>query len=67
MIPIEQQIIDLIRAKVDYYYSEAMEAEKLHDKKGETYCFSKFDAAMIILEEVEELVDQQENNEYEAE
>jgi len=66
MNPIEQQIIDLIRAKVDYYYSEAMEAEKLNDKKGETCCLWKFDAAMIILEEVEELVDQQKNNEDEA-
>ena len=63
MNPIEQQIIDLIRAKAEEHYSEYMEMRKAFgsEDKGARHSASQWNAVSTILEKVEELVNQQNN------
>ena len=68
MKPIEQQIIDLIRAKADDHYSEYMEMRQAFgpEDRGARHSSAQWNAVSTILEKVEELVEQQNNKEDEA-
>jgi hypothetical protein len=68
MIPIEQQIIDLIKAKAEDHYSEYTEMRLAFgsDDRGARHSAAQWNAVLTILEKVEELVEQQNNKKNEA-
>jgi len=68
MIPIEQQIINLITAKAEEHYSEYTEMRLAFgsDDRGARHSATQWNAVLTILEKVEELVEQQKNKKNEA-
>ena len=68
MKPIEQQIIELIKAQAEDHYFEYTEMRKAFgaDDRGARHSAAQWNAVITILEKVEELVNEQNNNTDEA-